>query len=403
MNERRIQIISIFGIIVIALLLGNKLIPDPKSAQLSVSDLVIVDGTGEIVKLHGIQVMNSKFKHESMSGKDASNAVDACFSEQDVLNLKNKKVNLIDFSHLKVGDVINSDGSLNMKIFTDWIDYWTTWCLNEEIYCIINFSDMTIGNQDGYNYNMPLWAAQDYGGLPNTTEKTAEIVLDFWDDSVFSMDDERELWVKAWVAIADRYKNNPYVMYSLVNEPIHHTMNYATDERIAYLGQSYSRICTKTIKAIRETESNQIVFVDIPYVIDSNNTRFTYVTPIEGENIVWEHHQFNSNYHSLTEWKESIDEAYDKIVTEFQKPLFIGEFGIWPTERRYELEDWKSELTEMVNYTGKLVGYEFHAFDWLTYPDDSFYGYTGYYYVDVRLIPRAYTSIETVWLFETIY
>jgi hypothetical protein len=88
--------------------------------------------------------------------------------------------------------------------------------------------------------------------------------------------------------LAERYKDNPYVMFGLFNEPFWGSQDlintFGWTPRTAQLNIDYARYCESIIDAIHSV-SNKIVFVDRPYV-------WGYATnspePVNRDNIVWE-------------------------------------------------------------------------------------------------------------------
>jgi hypothetical protein len=304
-------------------------------------------------------------------------------------------VNTFDITHIKVHKIINGDGEINKRYFTQWIDYWVKWCSDNQVYIILNFNDFKQDGDPTATYYMPPWMWDEYGSNPTTWEGIAEILHDFYDDSVESMDDERELWMKAWVYTATRYKDNPYVMYALTNEPMHHTYRYLDDRY--HMGRSYARIMSECIRRMREAGSNQIVFIDRVYLHDSSGEYLKYHADLDSDirNVVWEHHQYNSRSKTLSIWKERIGKVHDRFSGDFGKPLYIGETGFWPPELRHERDDWRYELREMREYMDdRDISYCFHAIDW-------FMGYGNF--ARDKGYPRAYNQDETQDVLEILY
>jgi hypothetical protein len=210
------------------------------------------------------------------------------------------------------------------------------------------------------------------------------------------MDDERELFLKAIEFIADRYKDNPYVMYSPTNEPIHHAYLYANSIRINHIGQSYSEIMSRTIDRIRSTGSNQIIFIDRPYVYDVNGDwdwiKNTF--PINRDNIIWEIHLYISSSVDFTAWTSSLNDAKELFESQYQKPLFIGEWGIDPPSIRHELADWVliTELqVELLNHNDLSWSY----FSW-----DRLNGWYNWYYKETD---NHLTQLEINKIMKKIY
>ena len=256
------------------------------------------------------------------------------------------------------------DGGVKEDYFLNMLDKWVQWTQENQLYCIINIKGHSVPNPEKYgSYGMPYWIYDEYGEIPRTLSDQAKIVHDFWDIEIESMDDEREIYIDLWKYIANRYKEYDHVMYAPVNEPIHHTYQYTTKERIERIGQSYSIIMTELVNAIRSTGSDQIVFVDRPYVLkEDTDDWLAYIHPVNGTNVVWESHVYVSKWHSLNEWLNRIDEFIDKFKDEYNAPLYIGEWGFDPMGLRFELEDWKNVTLEQVEYLNERdISWTFHS------------------------------------------
>jgi len=176
--------------------------------------------------------------------------------------------------------------------------------------------------------------------------------------------------------ISERYKDNPYVMYSLVNEPIHHTCKQADLYRLEKLGLGYSKIITNTIDEIRSTGSEQLIFVDKPYLVNINGNSIwsKYVVPINRTGIVWEAHVYISKNRSVEGWLTKVEEFKEIFINDFNKPLFIGEWHINPIWYRYNLTDWKGDTLKQKSFfeESRLSG-SFHSYGKL-------FGYSNWYY-----------------------
>jgi len=65
---------------------------------------------------------------------------------------------------------------------------------------------------------MPRWMYSSYGP-PKTEEEQSQIIHDFWDIEVKSMDDEREYFYKIWRYISERYKvSTLWIFYRSKNQ-----------------------------------------------------------------------------------------------------------------------------------------------------------------------------------------
>jgi parallel beta-helix repeat protein len=371
---------------------------------LHVEGTYIVDESGNRAQLRSILVSgNERMKKDGSGSSLLSQGLDATYAwwtEEDVYKIKSWGANTIDVHIIALEYIIDGNGNIKEEFFTDFMDYWVDWVTSRKMYCILNINDFH------RYFSIPSWMYRDYSfGQPDTQDEIAMVTRDFWNTDVTHMDDERELWYKAWRAIADRYKDNPYVMYALANEPIHHSYkrggDFISDAELSHLGYTYSEVITRCIDDIRTTGSNQIIFVDRPYLLDGTGEELKYIQPVERDNIVWESHTYVSRRHTLQQWKDKIDgfEAKfsgDPLEGGFGKPLFIGEWWINPPEYRHQLTnpDWRGVTTEQVSHLDNK------QLSWAIFSYGKFDGYSNWYYRDTP----AYMPPEDVdYVVQTVF
>lgn len=126
-----------------------------------------------------------------------------------------------------------------------------------------------------------------------------------------------------WVAIANRYKNEPTVaVYDLMNEPgIKKNGNQTTTSRThAYFDELY--------KAIREVDKNHIISVESCW------TSFDLPDPAKygWENVIYQYHHYNwasAGVANATYYGLQIT-ANNLATKKYNVPILIGEFNVWP-------------------------------------------------------------------------
>lgn len=126
-----------------------------------------------------------------------------------------------------------------------------------------------------------------------------------------------------WVAIANRYKNEPTVaVYDLMNEPgIKKNGNQTTTTRThAYFDELY--------KAIREVDKNHIISVESCW------TSFDLPDPAKygWENVIYQYHHYNwasAGVANATYYGLQIT-ANNLATKKYNVPILIGEFNVWP-------------------------------------------------------------------------
>jgi hypothetical protein len=172
------------------------------------------------------------------------------------------------------------------------------------------------------------------------------------------MEQNRDSFVYMWEWVADRYKNEPYIIFSPMNEPLcgNSLMNDSWSIRI---GRTYSVLMERIIDAIRSTGAKQPIFIDRPYVYD-----LYHIQSINRNDIVWEDHLYVTQNIDLSNWKEYIDAKIQRFVYDFGKPLYIGEYG---TDNPVKPTNWQDALSEEVAYlkTKAICGRQWHAWDQL--------------------------------------
>jgi hypothetical protein len=162
-----------------------------------------------------------------------------------------------------------------------------------------------------------------------------------------------------------------------------------------HLGESYSAFVEQIVDGIRAAGSTQKVHVDKPFLWDSGWK--LAARPINRDNIVWESHQsllpaFGGT--TLDAFKAGVDSDVRKFVDEFQKPLFIGEYGIEPILeiRKTFASNWKSVVSAQAAYLDSLplAGRQFHCWD-------NMYGEYAPFAGDSDL-----TAEESDWIVRTV-
>lgn len=307
-----------------------------ETIKLSTSGTQILDGNGVPYQIIGMNIgTNERLKKDgtgsSITNTPKTDPYEAWFSPDDVDFIKSLGYNTIEIHMIAIQKVSNQDGSINEQYFIDFIDEWVRWITEKELYVIINYQrfNPTDGSFERYGwYYVPEWFYTDYG-KPTTYDEVAEICLDFYDISVTHMNDEREKFYDIMVFTANRYKDNPYVMISPRNEPLHFVYKYVQNEAHALrVGNGYTAVITEAVDRMRATGYDGLIFVDKNYATalygwEKGNSK------IERENIVWEGHKYISRHHTPDQWVEKVDE-FIAFSSANNQPLHIGEWGLEP-------------------------------------------------------------------------
>jgi len=131
-----------------------------------------------------------------------------------------------------------------------------------------------------------------------------------------------------WNATADRYKNDPWVIYSIWNEPAYITWT------------NWRPIAEQLVGVVRSHNPNSLILV--PGVSWAYDLRGAYNDPVNRTNIVYETHV----YPMFDVVKGPWDQYFGYLAT--YHPVFVGEWGFHPG-------DPDPELNGTVDNFGKLL------------------------------------------------
>jgi len=214
--------------------------------------------------LRGVDVAPNERTKIRGSTSPASEPIKTWFNETDVQRIKSEGGNIIEIHSLDWNQLMPSRDSINTNYFVTWVDVWADWCESNRIYCILTLRGLNSGD-------MPSWIWTGAGSAQPTSKAGYDaLVRDFSTLSVASQNANRAAFAARWGDIAARYKNNDYIMYGIWNEPFNFvdtTNDFAIRNR---LSAGYSAIMSSVIDSIRAKGSNQIVFVDLPFLWGSD-------------------------------------------------------------------------------------------------------------------------------------
>jgi hypothetical protein len=306
--------------------------------------------------------MKTQGSHISAASPDES-----WFTLVDVERMKNAGATCLELHQIGLPSMMPERNIPVESFFTNWIDVWVDWCTQNQIYCIININGFGAWADWAFYLSIPTWLWADNNPDLNYSNKEAcdSIIRDFFDLEIREQDSNRDAFITLWKFIANRYKNNRYVIYSIMNEPFWN-VNIPDEVTAIHLGQSYSTLIEQIVDGIRSTGATQYIIVDLPFLWD-HNWQFT-VQPVDRENIIWEAHMYGSVWEpELHSFKSNLDNIIQLIVDNFQKPLFIGEYGINPISSIHDnsLVDWRSIISAEINHLDSLaiIGRQYTSWD----------------------------------------
>jgi hypothetical protein len=354
----------------------------PILSMLHVSGTKIYDGYGNEVFLKGVTIdKNEKMKLYNSTG-DANPGDSTWFNVTDVQEIKQFGGNDLELHGILLKSIMPTRDVINEQFFVDWIDKWVLWCEQNQIYCIVNIGGFEYRS---YGKTFPDWLWQGIPGYPDyptpiDTTTAGVFIRDFFDTDNQIQEINRQAFIDAWEFIANRYKNNNYVLFSIMNEPLA-TTDMINRSNSQHLGLTYSILMERVIDGIRSTGAQQIIFIDKPYV-----WWLADVQPLNRDNIVWEDHLYVSSGFNISQWKSTMDTYVQKYTADFGKPFFVGEYGVDPP---LAVADWQNAISQEVVYlnTKPIAGRQWHQWGYLE----------GEYY---DFVYNYFTPTESDWIIQ---
>lgn len=310
--------------------------------RLAVSGTSIVDGLGTKVVLVGTQV-------------DSNEYAKGYFSLEDLQKIRSSGGNCIELHQLRVDKMMPQRNVTDESYFIGNLDTWVSWCEQAHIYYVLNVREF---KWVSYGAGMPDWMldGHGYGSAPYNESTVDKAFIDFLDIDNPLHNDNRQCFIDLWKFIANRYKNNQYAIFGLMNEPLCHVSLDGT--QATHLGVTYSEFMEQIVDGIRSVGADNLVFIDRPYVWDWNR-----VQPVNRTNVVWEDHLYINPSFSLDQWKSMIqNQIIHRFMGDFQKPVYMGEYGFDPFSV-YEDGYWPSDLAGEVTFlkSNGIAGYSWHT------------------------------------------
>lgn len=301
-----------------------------------------MNGSGNLVKLISVNIDHNEYNKGYLTSADVS-------------RMQSYGGNCLETNGLRVGTMMPTRGNIDPAYLAK-LDGYVAMCESAKMYYIFTFDDMSY---ETWASTMPNWMldGHGYGTAPYNEATVNQAVLDFWDINVAKQNDNRQSFIDMWVYLANRYKDNQYVMFGIMNEPFSHCPITSTAQS-QHMGASYATIIGQIVDAIHAVASN-LIFVDRPYT-----WYYTDVQSVNRQGIVWEDHLYANADTSgdIASWKSDMDAKIARFVTDFTKPFYLGEYGPYPTN----MTGWQNVFTQQVAYLrgkmaeGKIAGYAWH-------------------------------------------
>jgi hypothetical protein len=346
------------------------------------------------LSVRGMQVCWNERTKRQDSHEPAASPGESWFTPADVARIRNAGATCIEIHDLGLPDLMPERGHPNEQFFTDRVDRWVDWCSGNGLECILAITGIDARADWARYLSLVGWLWDDLYASPVSKAEYDAVIRDFFDLDVAKQTDNRAAFVNLWAFMGGRYRDNPLVRFSIMNEPF--CLVDVPDERTAFhLAESYSSFMEQVVDGIRSAGAAQAVYVDRPFLFDSSWNWL--VAPVNRDGIVWESHQsllpaFGGT--TFAAFKAGVDRDVRQYLDEFQKPLFMGEFGIEPlTEiRKTFASDWRQVLAAQVAYLDSLplAGRQYHCWD-------TMHGEYGSFAGDSNL-----TAAETDWIMRTV-
>ena len=348
--------------------------PNPSQALLQTDGVYIEDGLGNRITFKSIQVdWNSRIK-EYGSTRIASSPEESWFTESDVIRMKQAGANIVEIHIMPLAHLMQTRNVVNTEYFDTWVDTWVQWCTDNEMYCILDITGMGARWDWEVDLTFPDWMWSGLGySTPQTKQAYDAILRDFFDLDVSAQDANREAFTNLWRFIANRYKDNPYVMFSILNEPfLGSTIHLNPSSANTALASDYSEYMTTIIDSIRAQGAQQIVVINHPW-LHTPDWKWA-VQPINRDNIIWEVHDYICDRpYDFDEWSSDavtgIDAYVQLYMNNFNQPLFVGEYGfdLMSVIRTEYPNTWKTLLTNQVEYmeSKQVAGMQWHQWGYL--------------------------------------
>ena len=330
---------------------GTILYQSPNARVLYVDGTKLRSPTGEVAVLQGTQ-----FDYNALALHG-----DNWFGLDDVQKMKSYGGKVLELHALWFSYMMPQKGVIDENWFSNKLDKWVSWCEQMQMYYIISVAGFDM--KPWGDPEMPQWFLEGKYNPPYDKTVYNQASIDFWDIDNPLQDDSRQYFIDTMKFIADRYKNNTYLLFGIVNEPFagNHLVNRDNAE---HLSVTYARFVERIIDAIRSTGAKHLIFVDKPYCWWYTN----HFEQVNRDSIVWEDHLYAGLITDIDEWKSILNEYVQRYVYNFKKPFYLGEYGPYPFEEYNNgLSNWRTILAEQVTSLKSVpvCGYSWHEYPYL--------------------------------------
>lgn len=194
--------------------------------SLRTNGLQLVDASGKPFRLRGTMMgLNEKwYGIDSIptNWTGATSPENSWFKLDDYQRLKSAGANCIELQCFRLGDFIPNkiiDQATEQQCAV-WVDKYAQWSAENGIYSIIDIAGL-----GWWGFPNPAWAAPQFPSwlweradppypAPASVGDYETIRRDWFDVTVARQESNRQAYINLWGFLANRYKNNPYVLFS---------------------------------------------------------------------------------------------------------------------------------------------------------------------------------------------
>jgi len=331
----------------------------------------ILDSNNNIVKLRGIWTACYTYTSPAWSGWVTQQTINTL--AQDGCNFF--KVDAIPWGYMEL-----TQGNYTGNGILTIMDQLAAWCAAKGMYFTLRFN-----NFEGEDYGITGGPGVTWPSYLHSSDAATTFDAGFYSGTGSNRntayDDARTDFSNMLTFLANRYKNNPYFLIGIQNEPNGYQTGITTPA-------NYAAVISAFYSAIYATGYNNLVLVEHPFC-----NYGTTPVDITGANVVWEGDNYVQPAGSATvaAWEASTTSYFiNPYVVGLGRPFIISEWGIlnasWVNAPPFDQTDTQA----MINWINSqnLAGSLWDSLDDLASP----IGYWG-----------RFSSSDTTLVLQTIF
>lgn len=279
-------------------------------------------------------------------------------TETDFQVLQQHNCGIVRLHATRLARIMPTDGVIDESFFVNYWDKFVALAKKYGMNITLDIGDWSTGSQYG-GAGFPTWMTFSFA-------TAADFQKAFWDLTNPACSHQRQRFLEIWRFIADRYKDEKHVGFSIYNEPLNVpnknfgvNMHGLSDAAFSdYIGTQYSLFMEQLSDTVRAAAATiQPIIVNSPFIFYLKDQK-----KINRPNIYWDVHLYydaNTNYAA---WTKLFDDRQNYFAG-LGMPMIMGEWGIYDWVYFTSI-DYKAVLTQLLGYI-KSKGVEFVT--WLGY------------------------------------